>query len=111
MDISLMLGLEVCLATLLMGTILGLVGAGGAGVVIALLTFGFGVPIHLALGVSLAAMAFTTLSGAISHYREGNVVAKTGIVFGLVGAVGAFIGTHLATIIPGQDLHYATASC
>ena len=48
MDISLMLGLEVCLATLLMGTILGLVGAGGAGVVIALLTFGFGSPIHLA---------------------------------------------------------------
>lgn len=108
MDISLMLGLEVCLATLLMGTILGLVGAGGAGVVIALLTFGFGVPIHLALGVSLAAMAFTTLSGAISHYREGNIVPKTGMVFGLVGAVGAFIGTHLATIIPGQDLHYAT---
>lgn len=108
MDISFMLGLEVCLATLLMGTILGLVGAGGAGVVIALLTFGFGVPIHLALGVSLAAMAFTTLSGAVSHYREGNVVPKTGLVFGLVGAVGAFIGTHLATIIPGQDLHYAT---
>lgn len=36
---------------------------GGAGFVIALLTILFHVPIHTALGTSLAGMAFTSLSG------------------------------------------------
>mgnify|MGYP004448463033 FL=1 len=108
MDVSIALGVEIGFATLLMGMALGLVGAGGAGVVIALLTFGFGIPIHVALGVSLASMAFTTLAGTISHHKEGNVTLKTGIAFGLFGAVGAFFGTHLATLIPGTQLHYFT---
>lgn len=108
MDVSIALGVEVGIATLIMGIALGLVGAGGAGVVIALLTFCFGIPIHLALGVSLASMAFTTLSGTISHHKEGNVTVKTGIAFGLFGAAGAFVGTHLATLIPGEALHYFT---
>lgn len=108
MEISLLLGMEIALATFVMGSLLGLVGAGGAGVVIALLTLGFGIPIHLALGTSLAAMAFTTLSGTISHYREGNVTLKVGLPMGLFGAIGAFGGTRLASVVPGEYLHYCT---
>ena len=46
----------------------------------------FSIPysIHVALATSLTAMAFTTLSGVISHYREGNVVLTIG---GIVGDV------------------------
>lgn len=54
----------IILTMLLLGILLGFVGAGGAGFVIALLTLIFDIPIHTALGTSLAAMAFTTLSGA-----------------------------------------------
>ena len=39
---------------LILGALIGFVGAGGAGVVITLLTVGFDVPIHTALGVALA---------------------------------------------------------
>ena len=59
----------------------------GAGFIIAILTLVFHIPIHVALATSLTAMAFTTLSGVISHYREGNVVLTIG---GIVGDVGAW---------------------
>lgn len=100
--------MDILIAMFIMGAVLGLVGAGGAGVVIAALTLGFGIPIHLALGTSLAAMAFTTFSGALSHYREGNVNPRIGITMGLFGAVGAFLGTKIAAMIPGDFLHYCT---
>ena len=56
----------------------------GSGFIIAILTLVFHIPIHVALATSLTAMAFTTLSGVISHYREGNVVLTIG---GIVGDV------------------------
>ncbi len=53
----------IILVMFLLGIILGFIGAGGAGFVIALLTLLFHIPIHTALGTSLAGMAFTSLSG------------------------------------------------
>ena len=49
------------LSMLLMGGIIGFVGAGGSGVIITLLVVGFGIPIHQALAVALGSMALTTL--------------------------------------------------
>lgn len=40
----------IFLSMLLLGTLIGFVGAGGAGVTITLLTVGFNIPIHIALG-------------------------------------------------------------
>ena len=60
------MGMLILITLFVMGCLLGLTGAGGAGVVIAVLTAAFGVPIHLALGTSLSAMTFTTLSGGQS---------------------------------------------
>ena len=74
----------IIITMLVMGILLGFVGAGGAGFIIAILTLVFHIPIHVALATSLTAMAFTTLSGVISHYREGNVVLTIG---GIVGDV------------------------
>lgn len=45
----------IFLAMILLGCLLGFAGAGGAGLTITLLSVGFGVPIHTALGVALAA--------------------------------------------------------
>lgn len=65
--------MAIIITMLLMGVLLGFVGAGGAGFIIAILTLVFHIPIHVALATSLTAMAFTTLSGVVSHYTEGNV--------------------------------------
>lgn len=42
----------IFVAMILLGSVIGFVGAGGAGVTITLLTVGFGVPVHTALAVS-----------------------------------------------------------
>lgn len=97
-------------AMLLLGAVIGFVGAGGAGVMITLLTVGFDVPIHTALGTSLAAMAFTTLSGSYSHFREGNVLRRLGLAMGLFGAVGAFCGALISSSLDTAVLTPLTAA-
>ncbi|EKU70480.1 sulfite exporter TauE/SafE family protein [Selenomonas sp. F0473] len=96
------------LSMLILGGIIGFVGAGGGGVVITLLVVGFGVPIHQALAVALGSMAFTTLSGAFSHYREGEVVPRTGAVIGAGGLVGALIGAMISNHIESGNLSFFT---
>ena len=96
------------LSMLFMGGLIGFVGAGGSGVIITLLVVGFGVPIHQALAVALGSMAFTTLSGAISHYREREVVPLTGTVLGTGGLVGALIGAVLSNHIEAPHLSLFT---
>jgi uncharacterized membrane protein YfcA len=100
--------LAVALTMFVMGVLLGFVGAGGSGFIIAILTVVFGVPIHTALGTSLAAMVFTTLSGAFSHYRQGNISLKTGLSVGIFGAVSAYAGSKLAGLIPVHSMHWLT---
>lgn len=71
---------------------------------LALLTIGFGLSIHEAVGTSLAAMVFVTISGAISHYRETNVSMKAGLVVGLTGMLGAVLGADLGQAVPEATL-------
>ncbi len=97
------------LSMLLLGCVIGFVGAGGAGVTIALLVVGFGVPIHTALAVALSAMVFTMLSGTLSHFREHEVIVKTGAIIGLGGIIGAIIGANTSNIMPPAMLRTATA--
>jgi uncharacterized membrane protein YfcA len=94
---------------LVIGLLLGFIGAGGSGFIIAILSQAFGVPIHMALGTSLAAMVLTSLSGTLSHLRERNVMVKIGLATGLFGAIGAFFGSRLAVFIPGDELKWFTA--
>ena len=99
----------IIFGTLALGFFLGLVGAGGSGMTITLLSVGYGVPIHSALGVALAAMSFTMLSGTISHFREGDVDVKIGALVGGFGMVGAFLGSRVANSMPTKELTAFTA--
>ncbi|WP_297002106.1 sulfite exporter TauE/SafE family protein [uncultured Dialister sp.] len=93
---------------ILLGAVIGFVGAGGAGVTITLLTVGFGVPIHTALAVALASMTFTMISGAVSHFREHEVVVKVGAVIGAGGIIGALLGAAVSNRMPSDDLSLMT---
>lgn len=99
----------IFLSMLILGGFIGFVGAGGAGVTITLLTVVFDVPIHTALGVALASMVFTMISGVISHLREHEVIVKTGLVIGLGGVIGAFAGAEFSDTIPENILSVCTA--
>lgn len=100
----------IFLGMLILGALLGFAGAGGAGLTITLLTVGYGVPIHTALGVALSAMCFTMLSGTISHFREGDVNLRIGLTTGFFGIVGATMGAQISHQMPAKPLAFATAS-
>lgn len=86
------------------GMLIGFIGAGGAGVMVSLLTIMFDLPIHQAVGTALAAMLFTTISGSISHFREGNVSIAPGVVIGVAGMTGAVFGADIGQNIPEEVL-------
>ena len=98
----------IIITMLVMGILLGFVGAGGAGFIIAILTLVFHIPIHVALATSLTAMAFTTLSGVVSHYREGKCTYYRRDCWGF-GAIGSYIGSKFGSLIPAHLLHWFTA--
>lgn len=89
------------------GVVIGFIGAGGAGVMVSILTLVFDLPIHTAVGTALGAMVFTTVSGSYSHFREGNVVVKPGIILGIGGMIGAVIGADLSQQISEHVLELA----
>jgi hypothetical protein len=91
-----------------LGILFGFVGSGGVGFIIAVLNRFFDIPIHTALGTSMLAMALTMISGSISHYRENNVHIKYGIVIGLSGAVGAYLGSLGVSYVDEGILRYFT---
>jgi uncharacterized protein len=95
---------QLAAVTFLIGLLIGFVGAGGAGVAVAILTTGFDLPAHAAIGTAIAAMFFVTIAGAISHLREGNVALHLGLVVGLSGAAGAVFGADKSQAVDDQML-------
>lgn len=82
-----------------MGVILGFVGAGGSGFIIAILITFFDIPIHTALATAMAAMFLTMITGSFSHFKEGNMDVRTGLMIGAFGAAGSYLGTMIANYI------------
>lgn len=71
---------------------------------VSVLTIGFGLPIHQAVGTALASMVVVALSGSISHYREGNINIPAGVTVGLFGMLGAIFGADVGQAIPEHIL-------
>lgn len=101
--------MSIFITMLFLGGLLGFVGAGGSGFIIALLVTVFHIPVHTALGTSIAAMVFTMISGSVSHLREKNAILSTGLAVGLFGAMGAYAGSFAARLIPEDRLVLCTA--
>lgn len=103
-----MLTIEWILAFLLLGSVVGfvagLLGVGGGGIMVPLLTLIFlhqGIAldsvIHLALGTSMAAIIFTSISSLRAHQSHGAInwnIVKL-MSFGVI--LGTFIGTFFAS--------------
>ncbi|MBW8351850.1 sulfite exporter TauE/SafE family protein [Bacillus sp. IITD106] len=101
--------MELIFVMFLTGLLLGFIGAGGSGFMIAILTVIFSYPIHIAMGTALAAMTFTTLSGTVSQIRERNTDIKSGLIVGITGGIAAWFGTRVAFSIPESTMAWFTA--
>ncbi|MGZ7043788.1 MAG: sulfite exporter TauE/SafE family protein [Methanobacterium sp.] len=84
----------------LIGLLVSVFGGGGGGLYVPILILLFGVPTQTAVATSLASVLPTTAAGAASHYREGNVDIRTGLILGIGGIVGTLIGVYIANMIP-----------
>jgi uncharacterized membrane protein YfcA len=94
----------------MLGLLLGFIGAGGSGFIIALLVTVFDIPIHAAIGTAVPVMFFTVLTGSLSHFREGNMDVKRGLMVGIFGAIGAYFGMRLTPFIDPDVLMLFTAA-
>lgn len=101
---------ELAAVTFFIGVLIGFIGAGGAGFMVAILTTVFDVPVHTAIGTAILAMLFVTISGAASHFRQGNVVYRLGLVVGLAGAAGAVVGADTSQAVPERALAIAAGA-
>ncbi len=84
----------------LTGFVSGMMGVGGGAIMIPPMVLLAGMPQQLAQGTSLFAMIPVGLTGAITHYKLGNV--KLNIAAGIsAGAiVGGYIGGTIANVLP-----------
>ncbi len=87
---------------LLIGAILGLIGAGGAIVAVPAFVYLFGFSALEATTASLAVVAASAASGAIPRLRQRQVDVRQALVFWVIGLAGTFAGTRLATVIPAE---------
>jgi len=84
----------------LIGLLVSTLGGGGGGLYVPVLTLFFGIPTQVAVATSLASVLPTTAVGAASHYREGNVDVRTGLILGIGAIAGTLIGVYIANMIP-----------
>lgn len=88
----------------LIGLSLGLIGGGGSIITVPVLVYVLGVEPHEAVGMSLAVVGGTSLIGSFLHYQKGNVQFKTGLMFGISGVFGAFVGSPLTKLLSPSAL-------
>ena len=82
------------------GLVSGVMGVGGGIVMVPAMVILMGIEQVVAQGISLAVIVPTALSGAVQHYRLGNVDVRRALTIGLGGVFGGFGGAHVAQLLP-----------
>lgn len=90
---------EGVLIGLVAGVLSGLLGIGGGVIMVPAMVFLLGTAQHVAQGVSLAVIVPTAITGAVTHYRHGNVVPRLAIVLGVGAVLGALAGAWVAGLL------------
>jgi uncharacterized protein len=89
---------------LVAGTIAASLGIGGGVMYVPVLAVVFSLDQHVAQGTSLAVIVGTTIVGAITHARLGNVRWRISIPVGIGGVLGAIVGSWIALGLEGGVL-------
>jgi len=96
------------------GVLTGLVGVGGGFLIVPALVLLGGLPMHVAVGTSLAVIALKSVSG---FYKYIDVLGKAGLtmdwslilIFAAIGIVGSFVGGKAGQYVPQATLKKAFA--
>lgn len=85
---------------ILIGLVLGLTGAGGSVFAVPLLMIFGGLPMSYAVGISLGAVAVSTIFGCLRNYHGNNILWFPGFLLAGSGAITAPLGKSLGMKIP-----------
>ena len=87
------------------GVLAGLLGIGGAIVIIPVLVLGFGLTQQQAQGTSIAFLTLPVgILGAYVYYQRGLVNVKWSLLLAAGFFIGSFFGAKVATSIPNEVL-------
>lgn len=92
--------LGYALATLI-GLSLGLMGGGGSILTVPILVYVLKFDAKVSIALSLAIVGLTSLIGAFTHYKKGNLNFKVALTFGPVAMLGTFLGAKLSVFLTG----------
>ncbi|MEA1960793.1 MAG: sulfite exporter TauE/SafE family protein [Bacillota bacterium] len=87
------------LILLVIGVMAGMIGSvlglGGAVIMLPAMQIFLGYDAVMAVGTTLLAVVFTSLSGALGHFKAGNVQVRSGIWVGCGGLMGVLVGSYV----------------
>ncbi len=92
------------------GLLGSLTGLGGGVVIIPLLTLGFGVPMHYAIGASLVSVIGTSSGAASAFVKEGFTNVRIGMFLEIATTIGAIIGAMISGILNPNTIGIIFAS-
>lgn len=89
---------------ILIGLVVGSLGAGGGILTLPVLVYVLGMEPHSAAAASLVVVGATSVVALLPHARRGNVQWLHGLTFGLLGTAGAVGGARLAELVAPEVL-------
>lgn len=90
-----------------LGFLIGLTGVGGGALVAPALYVVLGLPYGEAVALSLIYSLFTKIVSGVQHLRQGTVLWKITLVYGLLGIPGAVLGSRLVYLAgPGAQRRF-----
>ncbi|TDJ05814.1 MAG: sulfite exporter TauE/SafE family protein [Deltaproteobacteria bacterium] len=103
MEISIIFGY---FGALLVGLVLGLIGAGGSILILPILVYLLKIPPVLGTGYSLFVVGLTALVGSYKYYKKDLVHFKTAAYFAIPASFGVFVARNL--ILPNMPINLFT---
>lgn len=89
---------------IMVGTLTGLLGVGGGFLIVPALTMLVGLPMHTAVGTSLAIIAANSLAGFLGHIKMISLDPTLTLTFVFAGLIGSFAGVKLSSRISSYSL-------
>lgn len=92
------------------GLLGSLTGLGGGVIIIPLLTLGFGVPMHYAIGASLISVIGTSSGAAVAFVKEGFTNMRIGMFLEIATTAGAIVGALVSGVLNPNTIGIIFAS-
>jgi uncharacterized membrane protein YfcA len=97
-------------AGLVIGVLSGLVGVGGAFLVIPLMIYFLGVPTRAAIGSSLGVVLLASVSGAVAKLATGQVLVPWAVALVTGALPGSWTGARVSQRLPARGLRLGLAA-